>query len=128
MTSPELQVQRSATLAFIAADPITVTLTPRVRTLTNGVAKWVTDTPRVPQVMKLIMQSPAGGSIEQHTAQGTARRIDFTLLGAYDSLGAIGDYWEDADGTHWEITAVIPDNGYERRFTVEANGTKPTGG
>lgn len=127
-TSAELSVQRQNTLAFINADPIAVVLTPRTKTVVQGVQKLVDGTPRNSQVMKLIMQSPAGGSIEQHTSSGTARVMDFTLLGQWNSLGDIGDWWEDSDGTHWEITAIVPNNGYERRFIVEANGPKPTGG
>ena len=127
-TAAEKQVQRAVTNAFISMDSLVVVLTPRMQQIVNGVRKMADAAPRSPQTMKLVMQSPAGGSIEQHTAQGTARQVDFTLIGDYDCEGDVGDWWEDADGTHWEITAIIPDNGYERRFTIEANGRKATGG
>lgn len=124
----ELQIQRGVTSAFISMDPVTIALTPRMQQLVNGVRKQADAPQRLPQVMKLVMQSPAGGSIEQHTSSGTARLEEFQLIGEYNCEADIGDWWEDADGTHWEIVAVIPDNGYERRFAVEANGRKPTGG
>lgn len=124
----EGKLQRSLTSSFINADPITVTLVPRTRTIVKGAAQLVDGTPRAPQVMKLIMQSAAGGSIEQHTGDGTERRTDFQLLGTWDSQGDIGDHWQDASGQWWEITAIVPENGYERRYVVESYGKHPTGG
>lgn len=124
----EIRVQRSTTVTFINADPVAVVLIPRIKTIVKGAAKFVDDTPRAPQTMKLIMQSAAGGSIEQHTGDGTERRTDFQLLGAWDSQGDIGDHWQDSSGQWWEVTAVVPDNGYERRFVIESYGKHPTGG
>lgn len=126
--SEEVRLQRLTTRRFIDADPIVVVLTPRTRTIVGGVAKTVDGTPRPPQTMKLIMQSAAGGSIEQHTGDGTERRTDFQLLGSWDSAGDIGDHWQDSSGQWWEIVAVVPENGYERRFVVESYGKHPTGG
>lgn len=124
----EIKIQRSNTVSFINADPLVVVLIPRIRTIVKGSAKLVDDTPRAPQTMKLIVQSAAGGSIEQHTGDGTERRTDFQLLGAWDSQGDIGDHWRDASGQWWEITAIVPDNGYERRYVVESYGKHPVGG
>lgn len=124
----EMKVQRAATVTFINSDPITVVLIPRVKTAVRGIVQFIDDSPRSPQVMKLIMQSAAGGSIEQHTGDGTERRTDFQLLGAWNSLGEIGDHWQDVAEQWWEVTAIVPDNGYERRYVIESYGKHPTGG
>lgn len=124
----EAQILRRTTQDFIDADPISVVLIPRIRTMVKGAAKLVDDTPRLPQQMKLVMQSAAGGSIEQHTGDGTERRTDFQLIGSWNCVGDIGDHWMDDTGQWWEVTAVIPDNGYERRFVIESYGRHPIGG
>lgn len=124
----QTRMQRKVTQQFIESRPITVVLIPRTRTVARGVATFVNGTPRPPQVMTLIMQSPAGGSIEQHTGDGTERRIDFQLLGAWNSEGDIGDHWQDSNGQWWEVTAIVPENGYERRYVIESYGKHPTGG
>lgn len=123
----ELAINRKNTFAFISADPQTIVLTPRMRTTIKGVQKNVDGMPRLPQVFKFIMQSPAGGSIEQHTGDGTERRMDFQLLGVWNCQGNIGDHFTIGD-TEYEVTAVVPDNGYERRFIVEAYGKHSVGG
>lgn len=122
-----LALQRKNTELFIASDPTTVVLVPRIRTRVNGTVHTADGAPRSPQVMKLIMQSPAGGSIEQHGGDGTERRMDFQLLGTWDAAGDIGDHFIVGD-TKYEVVAVVPDNGYERRFVVEAYGKHAVGG
>ena len=125
----ELLVNRMNTKAFIDADSITVTLVPRTaaRAPTGGVIQ--TDgAPRAPQIFKLIMQSPAGGSIEQRTDDGTERQVDFVLLGEWDAVIAVGDWWEDVRGNRWEVRALIPTNNYETRAVVEAHGKVLEGG
>jgi hypothetical protein len=125
----ELLVNRAGTKAFIDADPVTVTLTPRIasRAPTGGVTQ--TDgAPRAPQVFKLIMQSPAGSSIEQRTEDGTERQVDFVLLGEWNAVIAVGDWWEDGLGNRWEVRALIPTNNYESRAVVEAHGKVLEGG
>ncbi len=125
----ELFVNRLNTKAFIDADPTTITLTPRIaaRAPTGGVIQ--TDgTPRAPQVFHLIMQSPAGSSIEQRTDDGTERQVDYVLLGEWDAAVAVGDWWEDALGNRWEVRALIPTNNYETRAVVEAHGKVLEGG
>lgn len=123
----ELSMNRRNTTRFIQADPQTIVLTPQIRTVEGKVAKFVDGTPRLPQVFKFIMQSAAGGSIEQHTGDGTARRMDFQLLGDWNSQGDVYDHFLLGD-TKYKITAIVPDNGYERRFVVEAYGKHSVGG
>jgi hypothetical protein len=79
-------------------------------------------------VFKLIMQSPAGSAIEQRTEDGTERQVDFVLLGEWNAVIAVGDWWEDGLGNRWEVRALIPGNNYESRAVVEAHGKILEGG
>lgn len=125
----ELAIYRFNTTAFIAADPLNLTLTPRgsSRTPSGGIALQGADA-RPVQTFKLIMQSPAGGSIEQRTDDGTERRVEYVLLGEWDAAIDVGDFWDDDHGQRWEVTALIPDNGYEKRAVVEVRGKYLVGG
>lgn len=125
----ELRVNRINTKRFIDADPIILTLTTRgsLRTASGAYAHEAA-AERPEQTFKLIMQSPAGGSIEQRTDDGTERQVDYILLGEWNAEIAIGDYWEDERGQRWEVKALVPTNGYETRAVVEAHGKILTGG
>lgn len=125
----ELKLNRANTLAFIAADPLTLTLQVRGSARTaSGAYAWEGQAERQPQAFKLILQSPAGGSIEQRTEDGTERQVDYILLGAWDAQIAVSDYWDDEAGQRWEVKAIVPRNGYETRAVVEAHGKDLTGG
>jgi len=125
----ELGINRLNTAAFIAADPLILTLTPRIasRAPTGGVITQ-NGPERAPQTFKLIMQSPAGNSIEQRTDDGTERQVDFILLGEWDAEVAVGDWWDDENGNRWEVRAIVPTNHYETRAVVEAHGKVLEGG
>ena len=125
----ELRTQRKNTTAFIAADPLTLRLTPRASARTPSGAYAAQGRPERPlQTFKLIMQSPAGSSIEQRTEDGTERQVDYILLGEWDAEVEPGDYWDDDLGQRWEVKAIVPRNGYETRAVVEAHGKDLTGG
>jgi hypothetical protein len=125
----ELQMNRKNTKAFIAADPVVVTLQTRTP-VRSAIGGWITEEgePRAPQTFKLIMQSPAGGSLEQRTEDGTEREVDFILLGLWDAEIDIGDWWEDENDNIWEVRALVPSNGYETRAVIEAHGKHMDGG
>jgi len=125
----ELRVNRINTRAFIRADPIQIALKTRVpvRSATGGFSQSA-GTPRALQTFKLIMQSPAGSSLEQRTEDGTERQVDYILLGEYNAQVYVGDWWEDGNGNVWEVRALVPANGYETRAVVEAHGKVLTGG
>lgn len=127
--STEMRVNRRNTKRFIDADPIILTLTTRgsLRTA-SGAYAHERAAERPPQTFKLIMQSPAGGSIEQRTEDGTERQVDYILLGEWDAQIAVGDFWDDARGSRWEVKALVPSNGYEVRAVVEAHGDRLVGG
>lgn len=125
----ELRVNRVNTTAFIAAEPLTISLQTRGRERTpSGAYAAPAASERPPQTFKLIMQSPAGGSIEQRTEDGTERQVDYILLGEWDAEVEVGDYWDDEFGQRWEVVAMVPRNGYETRAVVEAHGKVLTGG
>lgn len=129
MDAEELKVNRANTLAFIAADPISLTLQVRGSERTaSGAFDSERQSERAVQSFKLIMQSPAGSSIEQRTEDGTERQVDFILLGAWDAVVEVGDYWEDGLGNRHEVKAIVPRNGYETRAVVEAHGKYLAGG
>jgi hypothetical protein len=129
MNVEELRVNRINTKAFIDADPLSLILQTRgsSRTASGAYAQETADE-RPEQVFKLIMQSPAGGSIEQRTEDGTERQVDFILLGEWDAQVAVGDYWDDEKDQRWEVKAIVPRNGYETRAVVEAHGKELYGG
>lgn len=129
MNAVELATHRVNTRAFIAADPLRIALQVRgsARTPSGALARE-RQSERPLQTFKLIMQSPAGSSIEQRTEDGTERQVDYILLGEWDAQVAVGDYWDDAAGQRWEVVALVPRNGYETRAVVEAHGKDLTGG
>jgi hypothetical protein len=129
MDAEELRINRINTEAFIDADPTLIVLKTRMAERTpSGGFTLIEDVPRMPQFFKLVMTSPAGGSIEQRTEDGTERQVDFQLIGAWDAQIAVGDYWDDVRDQRWEVKAMIPDNGYEKRAVVEAHGKVLEGG
>lgn len=118
-SAAELKALRAQTKAFIAANPVEITLTPRTR-VKSGTGVTFDDQPeRAPQVLCLIDQStsssPTPGVIP--TADGRERRVDWILLGETGAEVALYDKWTDASGT-WEVVQVFPDNGYEVRAAV----------
>lgn len=125
----ELSVNRFNTRAFIAADPLSLTLQVRgsVRTPSGAYARE-RQSERPEQTFKLIMQSPAGSSIEQRTGDGTERQVDYILLGEWNAQIAVGDYWDDQEDQRWEVKALVPTNDYETRAVVEAHGKDLYGG
>lgn len=122
----EIAVNRLNTDIFIRQNPVSVALRTRATIQTpSGGSEHVEAETRQPQTFRLIMQSPAGASIEQRTEFGeTERRIDYVLLGSWDAEVDVGDFWERS-GVHFEVMSLIPWNGYEVRANVEANGLRP---
>ena len=124
MDANELAMHRANTQAFIAANPSTLTLTPRTKQKTGGGTAWIYGTPRPAQVMRLIDQSstsgPTPGSVR--AADGIQRRVTYQLLGTWDATIGLYDTWTDAQGFVWTVDDLIPDNGYERRAEVSRYG------
>lgn len=122
----ELRAKRKQTSSFIAAGPLSVTLTPSKRTKTPTGYTSVAGTPRPAQRMRLIDQSTTlvGNTPGRlRSAMGEERKITHQLLGEYDALMAVGDFWLDG-GARYEIDELLPDNGYERRAKVIRYGSE----
>lgn len=120
-TTEEMTLQRDLTQWFIDADPSDVILIPqsRVRTSSGG-SQYVDQAARAVQKMRMIRMSHTQKPVI--TEDGKERQIDFTLLGTWDSVMAVNDYWRDAEGLKYEIVELVPYNGYERKGLVVKHG------
>lgn len=111
---PDIDIQRKQTEAFIATDPTEISLIPVTETTTPSGGKTRKDgAPRDPQVFKVIPMT-----FDQRptvTSAGVERLIDYTLLGRYDSVMEVNDKWQGDDGDWYEIVAVAPGHGYEKK-------------
>lgn len=120
MPVANLALNRKLTRAFIAANPVTLVLTPRTREKKPaGGWAWAEGTPRDPQTLTLI--EPRTDPLPTVTVDGVERVVRFTLLGAHDSLLDTGDIFSH-QGKDWEVVEMFFDNGYERRGLVTARG------
>lgn len=121
----ELEWKQRGTVQFIAANPVTLVLIPSVETKTPAGGKVSTDGPaRLPQVLRLIDQSTPAGSVPGllRAQDGAQRQASHMLLGAHDSLMAVGDHWTGADGKRYQVKELLPFNGYEQRGMVVCYG------
>lgn len=127
-SAEELRLNRFLTDQFIAMDPTPIILMRRGK-VDNGAGgwRWGAPAPVTSQAFKLI---PQGGSVngKTETADGTERKYDFVMLGSWNADVEIGDYWVDADGSHWTVEGFIPHNEYETRAGVRCTGKKPSDG
>lgn len=120
-SADELAAQRRLTAAFIAADPETVVLIPRIsQKTTAGGRTWVEQPPRVSQQFKVV-ERVSGAAIETHVIGGQQREEEMTLLGSWDAVIEARDIFT-LRGSDWEVIEVQWDNGYERRAAVRRYG------
>lgn len=120
----ELRAQRRSTEAFISANPSQLVLVPQVRTRTPTGA-WVNapGTPRAVQTIRIIdlSGSQSANTPPQRTADGIERAVTFMLLGEWDAVIGLHDIWTDGS-LRWEVTQLLPDNGYEKRALAVEHG------
>lgn len=116
----ELNNNRLNTSAFIAANPILVTLIPRIAVKTGSGTSYLNQAPRPAQVVRLIDLGTGAGP--GRTETGLQRKDLFQLLLPYDGAVGLYDYWVGADGIRYEVTGLLPYNGYERRAEVTRFG------
>lgn len=124
LNATELQVNKELTHCFIMSDPTVVSLVPRGEVKTDsGGTKMRDHQPREPQQFKMIHQGGSlGGKV---TAEdGVNRRFDFVLVGEWDAIVEINDYWKNPDDPqeYWQVTGIEPYNGYEVKAEVKAYG------
>lgn len=123
----QLATNRILTQLFIGLDPTPVVLTPRTRVKANGAWKTVDGIPRVPQTFKMIEQGANFSGITE-SGDGIERVYEFIMLGAYDAIVEIGDYWTDLTGQVWEVGGFLPANGYEIKAGIYSYGSRPVHG
>lgn len=121
MNTAELEANVRNTIAFIAANSVSLILIPRTKTKDGTGLHYTDGAPRPPQTLRLIDQTPPGAQSPSpglvQAADGRERLADFILLGPPDAIIRVDDYWRGADGTY-EVTELFPFNGYEVRAKV----------
>ena len=117
----ELTVQRKLTTAFIATQPVVVTLIPRVKQqMPAGGHTWVDGSARPAQTMRLIEPSNSAPT-PTVTADGIEREVTFFLLGEHDAVIGQYDTFTHA-GLKWEVIQLAHHNGWETRASVARYG------
>lgn len=111
----EIDALRETTKWFIRAKPSELTLTPYTREqLPNGGWRAVADTPRLPQVFRVIETTePSNVTLDD----GTQRTISYVLLGEHDAVVAKGDRFTYEDDP-LEVVEINTFNGFEVRAFV----------
>lgn len=132
VVSAEMRQQRILTKMFIDSNPVTISLTPNenVRKPSGGTA-LIPQTPRVPQVFRLIPMSHTEKPHQSSSASASAdsgiqRRYDYTLLGEWDSTIGKYDSWETSDGQRLVVENLVSYNGYERKALIISYGGDPS--
>lgn len=124
MNANELRLYRKGTLAFIAANSIVLRLIPRTRVSSGTGSRLVDELPRVEQTLRLIDQTrsfgPEPGTVL--TGDGQQRKAEFQLLGMYDAVIGLYDYWVDDKGIRFEVGNLVHYNDYEVRAQVVRYG------
>lgn len=125
MDAVELQINRENTAAFIAANPVVLTLTPRTKERTPaGGFKTIIGTPKDPQQLRIIETTGRTAPPQVKTQDGQLRDVAYWLLGPWDAKMQKGDTWPADDGTGriWYVADVIRSNQYEVRGIVVEYG------
>jgi len=120
MNPMELQINRRATLAFIAADPLHLQLTPitMIKTNTGGLREQV-GAPKTEEVFRLLPQSDVQASIQ--TPDGIQLTPTLVLMGVFDSLMERWDTFT-VNGTKYQIVSTIrPEHTVESRYYTKAD-------
>jgi len=124
----ELEHQRELTEWFIEQDPAEVVLTPRSTGRTASGATATSDSPPRPlQRVKFVYGGGTGGGRAGlvDTGDGRNRQFTYVMIGRYDAVFGIGDWFLDDKGNKWEVEELLPYNDYEVRATVRLYGKDP---
>lgn len=95
-----------AELLYLRGQPIA--LIPATGTVTakpGGGNDYAPAAARAPQVFAKFNTKALDGDERAQTDQGTARKFQFRMIGAYDATVHLGDSWED-DGAKYEVDIV----------------------
>lgn len=125
LTELKLASARYNVSAYINAKPTQIELIPQKA---SQIAKpsgghdynWSENaTPRPPQTFRLVRQSASSDPQSSSNDDGQFRKSTYTLVGAFDAVVDVGDYW-DENGVHYTVDSLFPATGYEVRATVTA--------
>jgi hypothetical protein len=122
----EIAIHRKNTKRFIDADSTKITLVPNSEQFVDGTKKFIQGTPRPEQTLKIIWQGDTGMVRQIDNAQSGVRRFDFILLGEYDAVIEVGDFWR-VGTQEYRIEYVYPYNDYEVKAGGVSHGHKPGG-
>jgi hypothetical protein len=124
LSNIELSIHRKGTESFINADPTQITLIPSTESWVGGSKTFGSGTPRAAQSFKVIWSGSQDGIVVN--SEGKTRRFDFILVGKYNAVINIGDYWV-VNNQHYQVEWIAPSNGYEVKAGGSSHGSKPTG-
>lgn len=122
-SATELAIARLNTETFINLNPTSIILTPQITTFVAGTRKRMPGPLRAPQNFHVIWGTVGAGFVPV-IAGGETRRFDFILVGNYDAVVAIGDYWNVGNQQN-EIGYIYPSNGYEVKCGGYSHGGGP---
>jgi hypothetical protein len=119
----ELSINRVNTANFINLDPTSIALKTRVEQFVAGTRKRTDGPTRSPQLFKVIWGTVGAGFVPI-IGGGETRRFDFILVGNWDAIVDIGDYWVVGKQQN-EIGYIYPWNGYEVKCGGYSHGGDP---
>lgn len=119
----ELAIHRANTKIYIDSDPVEIVLRTRVEEWVAGTKKFEEGSPRAGQRFKIIWSGSTGFT---YTIEGLTRRFDFILVGEYDAVVEITDFWR-VNSQDNEIQYIFPSNGYEVKCGGVSHGGAPSG-
>jgi len=117
---------RITTRAFINDDPQTIVLYRQTKIKKPGGGHDFPKIPLPPQTFRFINQG-TGSGISTGLDDGTARSFDYVLVGSHDADVDLNDTFE-LNGIPYQVTSIIPNNGWETRFYVSGFAEEPEHG
>lgn len=123
MDPVELHYHRLNTEAFINTKPSSIVLVPQIKESTaSGGYKLVAGEPRPPQIFRIIELGANQSPPILVLTDGKQREASFWLLGKWDAVVGVNDYWIAPDGREWLVGDIVRSNGYEVRGLVTERG------
>lgn len=118
----EVRANTKLTRALIQTNPVALSLIPYKRQEDDaGGWAYVKLPERQTQTVKLIESTLLGQTEPQSTIDGIEREVTFQLMGMPDLEIALFDRFF-LDTIEYEVTQLLPENGWERRALVVTRG------
>lgn len=122
MSTVELEAQRAVTLAYIAAAPVSIVLTPVVKVKTANGSTPTPGDPRQPQTFKVNEPGDSGARYPLTAGEvGKERVVEYILIGAYDAVVENNDIFTYRD-EEYQVIQVLTPNDYEVRAMAVRRG------